>query len=128
MGTRFDYLPDNWTLPDGLQFVAGGDSDYDDHNTYSQSQWTQMEIAGAVFLPMSWYFRKGTDLISSEIPGHEIVLDGGACYWASSASSNGYGSESCADAMQFRRSEILCLYTNPNRYLGFYVRPVRDIE
>ena len=118
-------LPDNWTLPDGLHFVAGGDSDYDDHNTYSQSQWTQMEIAGAVFLPMSLCFRKGTNLISSEIPGHEIVLDGGACYWAS---SNGYGLESCADAMQFRRSEIMCWYTNPNRYLGFYVRPVRDIE
>ena len=41
-------LPDDWTLPEGLNFTAGN-SDY--ANVYSGEQWAQMEANGAVFLP-----------------------------------------------------------------------------
>ena len=41
-------LPDSWTLPDGLSFTAG--ISYFTNN-YSTAQWSQMEAAGAVFLP-----------------------------------------------------------------------------
>ena len=66
-------LPDNWTTPDGVSFVAsttqglswGGSSYYNSndnnfsHNTYTAEQWQTMEQAGAVFLPASGY-RSGT--------------------------------------------------------------------
>ena len=55
LGTIHDYhgmilLPDSWTLPDGLSFTPGK-SDW--VNTYSDEEWSQMETAGAVFLPAS---------------------------------------------------------------------------
>jgi hypothetical protein len=68
-------LPDNWTTPDGVSFVAsttqglswGGSSYYNSndnnfsHNTYTAEQWQTMEQAGAVFLPASG-IRSGTDV------------------------------------------------------------------
>ena len=47
-------LPDNWTLPpSGCTFICGISSSYSDwtRNSYTLSQWAQMETAGAVFLP-----------------------------------------------------------------------------
>ena len=41
-------LPDSWTLPDGLSFTSGNSSWT---NSYTTAEWTQMESAGAVFLP-----------------------------------------------------------------------------
>ena len=41
-------LPDSWTLPDGLSFTSGISSWT---NSYTTVQWSQMESAGAVFLP-----------------------------------------------------------------------------
>ena len=60
-------LPDNWTTPSGVSFVASttqglswdGSSYYNSngnnfsHNTYTAEQWQTMEQAGAVFLPAS---------------------------------------------------------------------------
>ena len=66
-------LPDNWTTPDGVSFVASttqglswdgsyyynsNDNNFS-HNTYTAEQWQTMEQAGAVFLPASGY-RSGT--------------------------------------------------------------------
>lgn len=53
-------LPDNWILPDGLSFNNGFStkdnmSAYADHQSYSLSEWTKMEKAGAVFLPITTY-------------------------------------------------------------------------
>ena len=50
-------LPDDWTTPEGLQFkdTLG----VYDENTYDYVQWSQMEAAGAVFLPAAGY-RSGT--------------------------------------------------------------------
>lgn len=45
-------LPDDWTLPEGLSFLAGyiGNEEYTE-NIYNLEQWATMETAGAVFLP-----------------------------------------------------------------------------
>ena len=66
-------LPDNWTTPLGVDFVAStsqglywdGVFYHNDngnnfsHNTYTSEQWSEMEQSGAVFLPASG-FRDGT--------------------------------------------------------------------
>lgn len=44
-------LPDNWVLPEGLSFVPGHDRDYKT-NRYSYMEWSRMEAAGAIFLPL----------------------------------------------------------------------------
>ena len=60
-------LPDNWTTPLGVDFVAStsqglywdgvlyrNDNDNNfSHNTYTPEQWSEMEQSGAVFLPAS---------------------------------------------------------------------------
>lgn len=43
-------LPDNWTLPSGCSFNAVPNGSWDS-NVYTAEQWSQMENAGAVFLP-----------------------------------------------------------------------------
>lgn len=45
-------LPDDWTLPEGLNFTTGEGGWY---NIYSGEQWAQMEANGAVFLPAGGY-------------------------------------------------------------------------
>ncbi len=49
-------LPDDWQLPDGLEFTPKyrvNDAEIDDFakNKYTYDQWKRMEAAGAVFLP-----------------------------------------------------------------------------
>ncbi len=47
-------LPDNWTLPSGLDFVVYPllpTTPSDAQNSYSEADWAKMENAGAVFLP-----------------------------------------------------------------------------
>ncbi|MBO6305892.1 MAG: leucine-rich repeat protein [Paludibacteraceae bacterium] len=46
-------LPDSWTLPAGLSFTANPNNWTT--NVYTAEQWTQMEAAGAVFLPAAGY-------------------------------------------------------------------------
>lgn len=80
-------LPDNWVTPDNVSFVASTttgmhfnsegvyrDDEEKNHyvdNTYTLSEWENMEFAGAVFLP-------------------DVPLWGGeACYWTSSTYNAG---------------------------------------
>ena len=42
-------LPDTWTAPEGISFIAGRNGLI--NNSYSLSEWAAMERAGAVFLP-----------------------------------------------------------------------------
>ena len=46
-------LPDNWMLPMGMHFEP---SMQVTTNQYSKQEWTIMENAGAIFLPMTGYF------------------------------------------------------------------------
>lgn|GEM_PF-2134382 len=48
------FLPDDWSVPEGISpFESTFDVKYDEEvpNNYTKEQWTQMESAGAVFLP-----------------------------------------------------------------------------
>ena len=49
-------LPDDWTIPAGLEFNNGFGTAYS-LNTYSAEEWLQMETAGAVFLPAAGHRR-----------------------------------------------------------------------
>lgn len=79
-------LPDNWLTPDGLSFIPStscslrkredyytnyGEKDNFTHNTYTASEWLQMEAAGAIFLP-AWNNVEAT------------ILDMMGFYWSSS--------------------------------------------
>ena len=66
-------LPDNWTLPSGCSFTSGLASSNGDwtRNSYTFAQWTQMEAAGAVFLPAADY---------------DKIPVGGGSYWSTSRS------------------------------------------
>ncbi len=57
-------LPDIWTMPETLTFTPGLDNDYST-NTYTPSQWTEMEREGAVFLPIAGT-RLGTTVYNNE--------------------------------------------------------------
>ena len=53
-------LPDTWTTPAGITFKSGVASEqsvqaYADYQTFTLSEWQQLESAGAVFLPAAGY-------------------------------------------------------------------------
>ena len=53
-------LPDTWTAPAGITFKSGVASEqsvqaYADYQTFTISEWQQLESAGAVFLPAAGY-------------------------------------------------------------------------
>ena len=57
-------LPDNWETPTGLTFKSGQqgwDDDYSHFQSFSAEQWSEMEKAGALFLPANG-FRQGTEM------------------------------------------------------------------
>ena len=112
-------LPDNWTLPSGLTFNTGTcytDSGsplyYIAPNSYTTEQWNLMEANGAVFLPIVYYSRSGTNTYGLEI-----------CeYWSSSyyETYNNcayifYGSPSTPQGWNYE-----------NKKLGISVRLVRN--
>lgn len=63
-------LPDSWTLPAGLSFTASPNNWTT--NVYTAEQWTQMEAAGAVFLPATGY--RNPDI---------VYVDEKGWYWSS---------------------------------------------
>lgn len=66
-------LPDNFNLPSGCSFNPGMATSPNDwtRNSYTNTQWQEMESAGAVFIPNNQCFH-GT--------GYPVY---GGCYWAS---------------------------------------------
>ena len=109
-------LPDSWTPPSGCpQFNSGFattqyDYDHPDwtHNSYTLAQWTQMEAAGAVFLPAAGR-RSGT-----EVDG---VIAG--WYWSSSLFDWGVYGMCCHPYDLYVPYDFI-------RWEGYSVRPVRD--
>ena len=60
------FLPDNWTCPAGVTFKSGFDGFndvdyYAGHQTFTKKQWSKLESAGAVFLPLAGD-REGTNV------------------------------------------------------------------
>ena len=66
------FLPDEWTLPDGITFIPG--SKGFSANIYSTGQWEAMENVGAVFLPAA-------GVRYAVFPDYEGVY---GAYWSSS--------------------------------------------
>lgn len=100
-------LPDDWVLPAGLSFTSGISSW---SNVYSYSEWSQMEAAGAVFLPAAGR-RDGTSVGDVGIRGR---------YWSSS-----YGSSVGAYGLGFRSGSV-DPGSNYSRCRGFSVRLVSE--
>ena len=100
-------LPDDWVLPAGLSFTPGTSSW---SNVYSYSEWSQMEAAGAVFLPAAG-FRYGTSVFNVGSYG---------IYWSSSY-NNGYN----AYCLYFYSGNVDPL-NGYNRYYGRSARLVSD--
>ena len=116
-------LPDNWTTPSGVSFVAStqclswdGSYYYNSngnnfsHNTYTTEQWQTMEQAGAVFLPASGN-RWGTDV--------SVGDDGG--YWSSSE-DNEY--DACLVSFGFHSLDP---QSSSYRLIGLAVRLVKNL-
>lgn len=86
-------VPDDWTLPEGAIFNTAKDknlvwevqgyhyrnhnNDNFNHNTYTGKKWSDMESAGAVFLPATGYRRNFSDAVYVYQVGSE------SCYWSS---------------------------------------------
>ena len=109
------FLPDNWTCPAGVTFKSGFHSnygaDYSAYQTFTAAEWSKLESAGAVFLPVSGH-RRGSEVF--------YVQDEGV-YWSAteSGSDNAY--------YLYFRSDAAFMFSDL-RYYGKSVRLVKDIE
>ncbi len=72
-------LPDGWILPDGCSFTAGLPDRYST-NIYTEDQWDNMALAGAVFLPAAGQ-RSGKVVTNVDNPNPEYSDSG--YYWTS---------------------------------------------
>ncbi len=70
----------SWSLPEGCSFTAGTGGGWTT-NQYNEAQWSKMESAGAVFLPVT-YRRSGTTVLNS---GANI----GGFYWTANGTDDG---------------------------------------
>ena len=100
-------LPDSWTLPSECSFTSGY-ATYDvdwTRNSYTLAQWSQMEAAGAVFLPAAGG-RNGTNVYRVGRYGF---------YWSSAPSGGNmyFGCYSLSVSLE-------------NRFNGYSVRSVQD--
>lgn len=108
--TGLVFLPDNWTLPSGCSFTSGTSNAFT-ANTYTTSQWSAMESAGAVFLPAAGY-RFGTSVYNVGSNGY---------YWSSTAHDSDY-----AWYLYFGGSDASMI--GSRRYYGLSVRLVRVVQ
>ena len=121
-------LPDNWVTPSGLSFVASTTNGLDwkgtyyensngdnfINNTYTSEQWSKMEQAGAVFLPVS-SDRWGTDVRNVGVCGS---------YWSSTRNYNDNSPN--AWCVLFTSNSLRPLYVRSRNY-GLSVRLVKDL-
>ena len=106
-------LPDTWKLPEGLSFTSAT-TDWTT-NTYTASQWDDMEAAGAVFLPISGRRTNGGTIMS-------LGDNSRGYYWTASASG-----EDEASYFNFRET-IAPRFDTEYRSYGFAVRLVHKYE
>ena len=121
-------LPDNWITPNDLTFVTSvtkglywdetfdfyrdwEDVDYFSNNTYTHSQWQEIEALGGVFLPVAGS-RYGTDVRRVGSYGE---------YWSSIGDEGSW-----AHDIRFS-SNVLFLSSSLNRIFGHAVRLVKDL-
>ena len=104
-------FPDSFTMPSGMSYPSGINSSSASFssNTYTESQWSQMEGAGCIFLPAAGG-RDGTEVFNVGTSGY---------YWSST-----YLDASNAWFMYF--SDDYLNVGGSLRYLGRSVRLVKD--
>ena len=102
-------LPDDWTMPDGLDFSTLYSDGYGTNN-YTIAEWHRMEAAGALFLPAEGC-RTGTEMSDVGEKG---------MYWSSTRSNN----EANALSMWFWTGNVANYAEYRNK--GLSVRLVRD--
>ena len=71
-------LPDTWELPENISFRSGS-GDFS-QNTYTVTQWSQLEDAGAVFLPAAGY-KSGSTVDTYRGAYWSATADSGSGYW-----------------------------------------------
>lgn len=106
-------LPDEWSLPPRILFTPGTSSWT---NCYTESQWSKMETAGAVFLPAAG-MRNGTFV-------YHVM--GSGDYWTSTCLQNG-GPQFGAYALYFGY-DMINSGNVVDRHYGHSVRLVRPLE
>ena len=109
-------LPDTWTAPAGITFKSGVASEqsvqaYADYQTFTLSEWQQLESAGAVFLPAAG-MRSTTQVLYVH---HNVTL------WTATYDDATYVGQVYAD------SESIGTYLS-ERYYGKTVRLVQDVK
>ena len=105
------FLPDDWTLPDGLTFTVGQSAW---SNSYTVAEWAQMESAGAVFLPAAGARIWGTSLFNAGSEGR---------YWSST-----YYNSYFAYYLFFSSGSVYPKFDYFGRYGGYSVRLVCPAE
>ena len=118
------FLPDNWVVPEGIKFTANK-KDWDT-NTYSETQWIEMENAGAIFLPAAGV-RWGTEVNDSGTGNFGE-------YWSSSIYEDSYELYNRAYLFRFgidfstdEKKFTVNMYTKFKSY-GCSVRLVQDVK
>ena len=108
-------LPDTWTCPSSVTFKSGFHSEYNveaygQYQTFTADQWSQLEAAGAVFLPASGY-RVDSSVNYVQSSGYD---------WSATAEDSNY-----ADYLRFYSDEAKM--GSNNRHIGRSVRLVKDL-
>ena len=113
-------FPDNYTHPTGVEAPTGINSTYSEGwggNNYTLAQWSEMELAGAVFLPAAGY-RRGTFTRYTTYQHSSTAI---GMYWETS-SWMGYGN--CV----WFEDDILNTSWDIGCSMGHSVRLVQDNE
>ena len=110
-------LPDNWTCPAGVTFKSGFHSSdgvdyYAAYQTFTASEWSKLESAGAVFLPAAGR-RRGTDVDFVQYNGF---------YWSTTETCSSY-----ANYLYFFSYEANKHNYDGSRFRGLSVRLVKDL-
>ena len=114
-------LPDNWSLPDGIVFKAGGHTEdsseaYALYQAFDSEQWSKMEALGAVFIPASGW-RKGKNVGGVESCG---------CWWHSTSVIGNQG-VLCTGGISIYSTGIVELCST-RAEAAYSVRLVKDLE
>ena len=109
-------LPDNWTCPSGVTFKSGyhdneGTEYYAAYQTFSASDWSKLEVSGAVFFPAAGY-RGGSSVDGVQYGGY---------YWSATEVDS---DDDRAYSLGFNSGVTYRYYGN--RFDGQSVRLVQD--
>ncbi len=107
-------LPDSWTLPSSCSFTSGCSNGYNT-NSYTTAQWSQMQSAGAVFLPAAGYrYSSGGVSLTSYVGTMGY-------YWTSTASGS-----TTAASVEIGSNYCYATNSSSQRFNGYAVRLVKN--